>query len=98
MEEATERYMSKRIWLNAVGVAGAILSDMGFSPELAKGVVLVARSISLVAHVSEETAREKGWRASTHEEITQPLDLELQRPEFYDGPPDRKLPETRRKL
>jgi citrate synthase len=98
MEEATERHMRKRIWLNAVGVAGAILSDMGFSPELAKGVVLVARSISLVAHVSEEMSRERGWRASTGEQITQPLDLELQRPEFYDGPSDRTLPQARRRL
>ena len=98
MEEATERYMSKRVSVNVVGVAGALLSDMGFEPELAKGVILVARTISLVAHVHEELRREPGWRASSREAITQPLDLELQRPEFYDGPPDRPFPDDRRKV
>jgi len=97
MEEATERHMGKRIWLNAVGVSGALLSDMGFEPELAKGVMLVSRAVSLVAHVYEEMTRERGWRASGRAEITQPLDLELQRPEFYDGPPDRPFPAERRR-
>lgn len=97
MEEATERCMRKRVWLNAVGVSGALLSDMGFTPELTKGVVLVARCISLVAHVFEEMSREPGWRASRNTDITQPLDLELQRPEFYDGPADRPFPPERRK-
>lgn len=98
MEEATERHMGKRVWLNAVGVSGALLSDMGFEPELAKGVMLVSRCVSLVAHVYEEMTRERGWRASGSQEITQPLDLELQRPEFYDGPPDRPFPKDRTRL
>ncbi len=97
MEDATERHHSKRIWLNAVGVSGALLSDMDFEPELSKGVMLVSRCISLVAHVYEEMTREKGWRASSRETITQPLDLELQRPDFYDGPKDRKFPSDRNK-
>jgi hypothetical protein len=81
-----------------VGISGALLADMGFEPELAKGVMLVSRCVSLVAHVYEEMTREKGWRASKGQAITQPLDLELQKPEFYDGPPDRPLPEGWRKL
>ncbi len=97
MEDATERHHTKRIWLNAVGVSGALLSDMGFEPELCKGVMLVSRCISLVAHVYEEMTREKGWRASSRETITQPLDLDLQRPDFYDGPKDRKFPSDRNK-
>jgi len=48
--------------------------------------------------VYEEMTRERGWRASKGEDITQPLDLELQKPEFYDGPPDRPLPPHWRKL
>ena len=57
--------------------------------------MLVSRCISLVAHVYEEMTKEKGWRASSGENITQPLDLELQRPEFYDGPKDRMFPPDR---
>jgi citrate synthase len=97
MEAATERQTGTRVWLNAVGVSGALLSDLGFEPELAKGVMLVSRSVSLVAHVFEEMTRERGWRASGREAITQPLDLELQRPEFYDGPKDRPFPPERRR-
>jgi citrate synthase len=98
MEAATERHMGRRVWLNATGVSGALLSDMGFAPELAKGVMLVSRCVSLVADVYEEMQRERGWRASAGQDITQPLDLELQRPEFYDGPPDREFPAERRRL
>jgi citrate synthase len=86
MEDATQRHHGKRVYINAVGVSGALLADMGFEPELAKGVMLVSRCISLVAHVYEELTRERGWRASKGQDITQPLDLELQKPEFYDGP------------
>jgi hypothetical protein len=38
--------------------------------------------------------REKGWRASGKSNITQPLDLSLQLPEFYDGPADRNFDES----
>jgi len=64
---------------------------------LTKGVMLVSRCISLVAHAYEEMTREKGWRASSGGTITQPLDLELQRPEFYDGPKDREFLPNRTK-
>ena len=97
MEDATPRHLGRRLWLNAVGVSGAILSDLGFEPELAKGVMLVARCVSLVAHVHEEMTRERGWRASASQDITQPLALDLQRPEFYQGPPDRPFPDGRRR-
>ncbi len=40
--------------------------------------------------------REKGWRASGKSDITVPLDLSLQLPEFYDGPAERSLPEAER--
>jgi len=97
MEDATERHHSRRIWMNAVGVSGALLSDMGFEPELAKGVMLVSRCISLVAHCFEEMTKESGWRASSGQSITQPLDLSLQLPEFYGGPKDRDFPRDRTK-
>jgi citrate synthase len=74
---------------------GALLSDMGFEPELAKGAMLIARCISLVAHTYEEMTKEKGWRASSGQIIIQPLDLRLQRPEFYDGPENREFPPDR---
>ena len=92
IEAATEEFWGRCIYLNGPGAMGAICLDMGFDPELIKGVFLLSRTVSLVAHTNEEMHREKGWRASTNAPIVQPLDLSLQRPEFYDGPRDRPFP------
>lgn len=92
IEAATEQYWGRRIYLNGPGAMGAICLDMGFDVELIKGVFLLSRTVSLIAHTYEEMHREKGWRASMNSPIVQPLDLSLQKPEFYDGPPDRPLP------
>jgi citrate synthase len=92
IEAATEPFWGRRIFLNGPGSVGAICLDMGFDVEMIKGVFLLSRTVSLVAHTYEETRREKGWRGSGNASITQPLDLSLQRPEFYDGPRDRPLP------
>ncbi len=58
-----------------------------------KGLMILARTVSLIGHSIEEMEREKGWRASGKSDITQPLDLSLQLPEFYDGPAERSLAE-----
>lgn len=95
IEAATEEPWGRRIYLNGPGAVGAICLDMGFDTELIKGVFLLSRTVSLVAHTYEEAHREKGWRGSANAPIVQPLDLSLQRPEFYDGPRDRALPRAR---
>ncbi len=89
IESATEEFWGRRIYLNGPGAVGAICMDMGFDLDLIKGVYLLSRTVSLIAHTYEELHRERGWRASTNASIVQPLDLSLQKPEFYDGPPDR---------
>ena len=96
IEAATEEFWGRRIYLNGPGAVGAICMDMGFDTELIKGVFLLSRTVSLVAHTYEEAHREKGWRGSANASIVQPLDLSLQRPEFYDGPRDRALLRDRR--
>ncbi len=96
IEAATEEFWARRIYLNGPGAVGAICLDMGFDTELIKGVFLLSRTVSLVAHTYEEMHREKGWRGSTNAPIVQPLDLSLQRPEFYDGPRDRSLLQQRK--
>lgn len=95
IEAATESFWGRRIYMNGPGAMGAICLDMGFDVELIKGVFLLSRTVSLVAHTYEEMHREKGWRASTNAQIVQPLDLSLQKPEFYDGPPDRPFARER---
>ena len=96
IEAATEDFWGRRIYLNGPGAVGAICADMGFETELIKGIFLLSRTVSLVAHTYEEARRERGWRGSETAPIVQPLDLSLQGPEFYDGPPDRPLPPDRR--
>jgi len=96
IEAATESFWGRRIYLNGPGAVGAICLDLGFDTELIKGVFLLSRTVSLVAHTYEEAHREKGWRGSANASIVQPLDLSLQRPEFYDGPADRPLPGNRK--
>jgi citrate synthase len=95
IEAATEEFWGRRIYMNGPGAVGAISMDMGFDVELIKGIFLLSRTVSLVAHTYEEMRRERGWRASTNSTIVQPLDLSLQKPEFYDGPGDRPLPRER---
>jgi citrate synthase len=91
IENATEKVIGKKLYMNGPGAIAAISSDMGLSPEQIKGLLILSRTVSLIAHSIEEGEREKGWRASTQTGITQPLDLSLQLPEYYDGPEDRSL-------
>jgi citrate synthase len=53
---------------------------------------ITARTLSLCAHSIEESTREKGWRASENSDMVQPLSLQMQGPDWYDGPADRELP------
>ncbi len=91
IEKATKQVYGRTFYMNAPGAMAAIGSDMGLTPEQIKGLMILSRTVSLVGHSIEEMEREKGWRASGKSNITQPLDLSLQLPEFYDGPGDRNL-------
>ncbi len=93
MQEQMKEVYGRQLWLNVEGVIGVIASDLGFHHSIIRAFAIVPRLVSCVAHACEESQREPPWRASTGEEIIQPLDLSLQKKEFYDGPPDRKLPE-----
>jgi len=91
IEKATEVVYGRIFYLNGPGAFAALGSDLGLTPEQIKGMILLSRTVSLIAHSIEESTREKGWRASEKTRITQPLDLSLQLPEYYDGPAERHL-------
>ena len=95
LENATEKYWGRKLYMNVSGAISSTLVDMGFNPDECLAFCAIARSVSITAHCVEEKTREKGWRASSRSTITQPLDLALQKPDYYDGPPDRKLPQER---
>ncbi|MEI6667982.1 MAG: citryl-CoA lyase [Acidobacteriota bacterium] len=70
--------------INVDGAVAAICGDLGFDPEIANGVFIIARVPGLLAHAAEERMREAPLRqvnAKDHQ---------------YDGPRRRRLPETRK--
>ena len=91
IQEETGNFYSRILYLNAPGIMAAILSDMDFTPGQIKGLAILSRTVSMVAHSLEEQEREKAWRGSGKSDITQPLDLSLQDPAYYDGPKKRSL-------
>jgi citrate synthase len=75
----------ERPWpLNLDGAIAAVCGDLGFEPELGNALFLIARIPGLVAHVNEERCRQQPMRQ------IDPRHAE------YDGPPPRRLPETRK--
>jgi len=70
----------KALPINVDGALGAILSELGFPPEVMNGLFMIARTPGLVAHVSEEQTRMKPMRKidpTNH---------------VYDGPRGRTAP------
>ena len=79
------RRAAEQPWpLNLDGAIAAVCGDLGFEPELGNALFLIARIPGLVAHANEERSRQKPMRQ---------IDP---RHAVYDGPPPRRLPETRK--
>lgn len=54
IERQLERRKGRRIPLNIDGALAVTLGELGFSPPLARGLFIVARSVGLLAHIAEE--------------------------------------------
>jgi citrate synthase len=52
--DAYAELSGRRLPVNGAGAAGAALADVGFPPTSVRGVVLIARTAGLVAHLVEE--------------------------------------------
>ncbi len=70
--------------LNVDGAIAAVCADMGFEPELGNALFMIARIPGLVAHANEERVRQHPMRQIDPKDAS------------YDGPPPRRLPETRK--
>jgi citrate synthase len=91
MIRAIERVLQARpdaeerpIPLNVDGAIAAVCGDLGFDPSLANPLFIIARVPGLIAHAHEERERYAPMRQ------IDPKDY------VYDGPPSRRLPETRK--
>ncbi len=73
-----------RIHVNVDGAIAAICGDLGLDHEFGNALFIISRVPGLIAHAHEERLRERPMRA------IDPRDHE------YDGPPERRLPQTRK--
>jgi citrate synthase len=80
---ASPDYSQRPMPLNVDGAIAAVCGDLGFDPGLANPLFIIARVPGLIAHAQEERERHKPMRQ------IDPVD------HVYDGPPSRRLPETR---
>ena len=55
-------YQKKDIRLNVDGANAAILSDLGFTPDLGLGVFIIGRTPGIIAHIHEENMEEEEFR------------------------------------
>ena len=49
-----DRAAGRHVTINATGAIGALLSEIGFEPDVMRGLAVVSRSGGLVAHITEE--------------------------------------------
>lgn len=57
IQAAADRSFGKHLPTNVTGAIGAVISDMGFPWQIARGFPLVSRCVGLVAHIREELDR-----------------------------------------
>ncbi len=82
--EARRDKIGRPLPLNVDGAIAAISADLGFAHELGNAVFLISRLPGLIAHAHEERGRQAPMRQ------IDPKDHD------YDGPSERRLPETRK--
>lgn len=80
VEDALEARSGRRLPLNVDGAIAAVLCELGYEPDVANALFVLARLPGLTAHVLEERARERPVRR------VHPTDHR------YDGPAPRDLP------
>jgi citrate synthase len=73
--------------MNIDGVTAVIYCELGFPPELGRGIFILARALGILAHAWEE--KQHGAR------LKGPMPRDI--PYRYRGPPRRAVPDRRRK-
>lgn len=75
-----EKELGRELPVNVDGAMAAVLCELKFPPELANGFFAISRLPGLLAHVHEETVRERPMRNIDFDAVV------------YDGPSERHLP------
>ena len=88
--KAAQKLSKEPVDIDLLGATGAVMFDLGFTPEATWGILAVTRAFATGAHYCEEIEREA------------PVGLgqTLTPKEWYDGPADRQVPtlEERKKV
>jgi len=82
VEEALKAHKGKLIPMNIDGITAVIFCELGFEPELGRGLFILSRSVGILAHAWEQ--KQRGRR------IMGPMPPEI--PYQYSGPVRRDLP------
>jgi hypothetical protein len=80
--KAAQKLSDEPVDPDMLGATGAVMMDLGFSPEATWAILSVARSFAAGAHFIEEI--ERGEYCRTGQTLTPK--------ELYDGPDDRPVP------
>lgn len=83
VESQLERLKGRRIPMNIDGATAVVFLELGFSPELGRGLFILSRTVGILAHAWEQ--RQQGER------LKGPMPPEVGY--RYEGPPPRDLPE-----
>ena len=82
VEEALAAITGRRIPMNIDGITAVIFCELGFEPELGRGLFVLSRSVGILAHAWEQ--KQRGRR------IMGPMPREI--PFRYSGPARRAVP------
>jgi citrate synthase len=82
MAAAAKEISEAPVDVDLLGAMGAIMMDLGFTPEATWSIIAITRSFGAGAHYIEEVEREGYTRLGEH----------LTPKELYDGPDDRPVP------
>jgi citrate synthase len=82
VEAALGKIKQRHIPMNIDGATAVIFCELGFAPELGRGLFILSRAVGILAHAWEQ--KQRGGR------IKGPMPKEI--PYRYSGPPRRSLP------
>jgi citrate synthase len=80
--KAAQKLSKAPVDIDLLGATGAVMFDLGFTPEATWGILSVTRAFATGAHYCEEIEREEPVR----------LGQTLTPKDWYDGPEDRPVP------
>lgn len=84
VEQALEALKTRHIPMNIDGITAVIFCELGFEPELGRGLFILSRAVGILAHAWEQ--KQRGRR------IMGPMPREI--PYRYSGPARRAVPPT----